>query len=543
MVSKKQLLLKSIKELIALNVSNKEIVLNLKEVGIDQENAKKLIAEAKQPEQAEPSKKAVAKEVPFLSHFKKKSAKTVKEKEEKAKEVEEEREKATEELAAEAVEPEKKEPVKEKEIFEGLSLEEIGKKDHTNESEEEPLKFLEEKAAAMTGEHRMFEPVTKPAKFFPEAPVSKPFEEKSFTGIKTQPLASEEKKQHLVEDIAISKLWEKGIMATVSQKLAEMNKIKNELDDVLDKKVAKANKTEMAKIKVLFDSQRVLLVSKVDAELEAKAKSFAGMIELKLNEMRGINKHIESQITSLKEAEERSKKEAQSLSRMLEEINKIKESIVASLNTELIKSRTESKQLVEEMNKKLIEMDSRINKTLQLENQIVEGLVKEANNSVAKMLEEKSIDFIAESKRRSKDLREIRDRFEKEQRESIEAVEHQAKFERFSLDKKLEKKLKAMEELHNQITIDFKPAEFKRQMQELNEFKAQFVEAIQQNAEKFNQGIKNLNHQSQVIERQFALRTEKIDKKISELDTFEKNFAKAIGSNIEKMGKKNRKKK
>ena len=79
-------------------------------------------------------------------------------------------------------------------------------------------------------------------------------------------------------------------------------------------------------------------------------------------------------------------------------------------------------------------------------------------------------------------------------------------------------------------------------MNELNEFKAQFVEAIRQNAEKFNQGIKRLNHQEQVIERQFSLRTEKIDKKIAELDAFEKNFAKAIGSTGEKMGKKNTKK-
>ena len=68
------------------------------------------------------------------------------------------------------------------------------------------------------------------------------------------------------------------------------------------------------------------------------------------------------------------------------------------------------------------------------------------------------------------------------------------------------------------------------------------VVQIKQCAEKFKQGIKNLNHQSQVIERQFALRAEIIDKKIAELDAFEKNFAKAIGTNVEKMSKKNNKK-
>ena len=531
MASKKQLLLKSIRELLSLNVSGKEIVLNLKEVGINEEQAKKLIEEAKQPEQTEAPKKAVAKEVPFLSSFKKKVNATKKEKEIKAKEVEEEREKATEELAAEAVDSEKKEPVKEKGFFEGLSLKEIGKKASVKDSEEESAEVLEEKAAAMTGEK---------VESLPE-PISKE-KETGFTGLKTTPLGVSNKKQLLVEDIAVSKLWEKGLMASMSQKLAKMDELKNEIDLVLDKKVAEANKREMDKIKVLFDSQRALLISRVDTELETKAKSFADIIELKLREMREINKQTSVQIVSLNEAEANSKKEAEGLSRRLEDIDKVKENIVASLNTELIKSKTESKQLIEEMNKKLVEMDGRINKTLQLENQVVEGLVTQARVNVEKMLAEKSVEFIAESKRRVKEMREIKQQFEIEQKANVAKVADETMQGKIVLNKKIEQKLVDMDELHKQITIDFKPNEFKRQMNELNAFKVQFVEAIQQNAEKFNQGIKNLNNQSQVIERQFSLRAEKIDKKIAELDVFEKNFAKAIGSNIEKMGKKNNKK-
>ncbi|MCK4883966.1 MAG: hypothetical protein KAS30_03790, partial [Candidatus Diapherotrites archaeon] len=408
MASKKQLLLKSIRELLALNVSGKEIVLDLKEVGINEDQAKKLIAEAKQPAQEEAPKKVIAKEVPFLKRFKKKANDSKNEKEKKAKKVEVEREKATEELAAETVgsekkepvkengifedlrfkETEKKEPVKEKELFEGLSLEEIGKKAGVKEPEEEFTKVLEEKAAAMTGEK--VEPLSKieslPVTEQSSAiePVAKPF-------LKTEPPSLDKEKKPLIEDIAVSKLWEKGIMATMTQKLAEMDELKKEIDLVLDKKVAEANKREMAKIKVLFDSQRALLVSRVDAELEAKAKSFADIIELKLREMREINKQTTSQITVLNEAEANSKKEAQGLLRRLEEIDKVKEDIVSSLNTELIKSKTESKQLVEEMNKKLVEMDGRINKTLQLENQVVEGLVKQARVAVEKLLEEKSV--------------------------------------------------------------------------------------------------------------------------------------------------------
>jgi hypothetical protein len=92
--------------------------------------------------------------------------------------------------------------------------------------------------------------------------------------------------------------------------------------------------------------------------------------------------------------------------------------------------------------------------------------------------------------------------------------------------------------LQKQISVEFKPEKFRQTMQELNEFKAQFVDAIKQNAESFNEGIKKLNQQSLVIERQFILRAEKIDKKIAELDAFEKSFAKEMGIAIENLPKK-----
>ena len=53
MLTKKQLLLKSIRELLSLNVSIEEILVNLKEVGVTEAQAKQLIEEAKNPAPAE----------------------------------------------------------------------------------------------------------------------------------------------------------------------------------------------------------------------------------------------------------------------------------------------------------------------------------------------------------------------------------------------------------------------------------------------------------------------------------------------------------
>ena len=46
-MDKKEVLLDSIKKLITLNVSEREILLNLKDIGVDDEQAKDLLSEAK----------------------------------------------------------------------------------------------------------------------------------------------------------------------------------------------------------------------------------------------------------------------------------------------------------------------------------------------------------------------------------------------------------------------------------------------------------------------------------------------------------------
>jgi hypothetical protein len=279
-------------------------------------------------------------------------------------------------------------------------------------------------------------------------------------------------------------------------------------------------------------------VSKVDSELEEKAKGFAEMIEMKLREMRGINKQIAAQIETLKETELGSKAGADAISKRLEEADRLKERILSSLNGELINIRSESRALVDGMNQKLADMDGRINKTLQLENQIVEGLAKEAERRVVALLEEKSAEFSNESKMRMKDIEELKDSFSEAQKAELAKTEEGFSSSLSSLEKRVDKKLESLEMLQKQIAVEFKPEKFRRTMQELNEFKAQFVDAIKQNAERFNEGIRGLNQQSQVIERQFILRAEKIDKKIAALDAFEKSFAKEMGIAIEKLPKK-----
>jgi hypothetical protein len=502
MVSKKQLLLKSIRELLALNVSDQEILMNLKEVGVDNSQGKKLLEEAKKPaEEKEDSSDDYLKK--FAEAEKKKP---VEEKEaeetEKEAEIEKEREAATEELASEVAEP-----------------------------EEKPASFAELSKAL--GNFRKRAERKKEARER-EGPVSTPK-----ISVSSEPKIE----RRIVEDVKVSKLWEKGILATVNNRLEEMKELKEEIDSVLDQKIEEATRREMEKIKVLFDSQRTLLVSKVDAEIETKAKGFVDMISLKLKEMREINRGISGQIEQLEQAQQKAKADEESLLQRLEEVDKVKQGLVASLNSEIIKSKTDSKAFVEEMNQKLSQMDDRINKTLELENQIVEGLVRDAEQRVEKMMELKSEEVSKAASAKLDELKQMKAGFESEQQKKLQEIEAQFKDSMAALDNQIKQRLAKLDELQDAVTVELDPKKIKAQTAELKEFKNQFVSAIKENVEKFNQGIEKLNEKTKVMEDQFLLRIEKIDKKIAELDAFEKAFAEEMGLAIEKMSETGKKKK
>ena len=532
MVSKKQLLLQSIRELLALSVSDREIIMNLREVGIDSAEAKQLIAEARNPAISGTKEDITSN---FLERTGGLGAGAVRRKRTFEESESGQKEAAAEEAVEEKLEDEKPDSLEE--MASELSEEEPAP--WAEEKEEEPAAEPEEKEEEPIEETEEEAKKEKPLKgFFGESePEEKPRRATGFFGESTPEEKPEAKSGRLVEDITVSSLWEKGILGTVNQRLAEMKKLKEEIDSVLDKKVADATKRDIDKIKVLFDSQRSLLVSKVDTEIESKAKSFADMIELKLREMRDISRQISGQTERLKEERDKSRLEVEKISAKLKEVDRVKEELLSSLNSEVIKIKAQSKQFLQEMNQKASEMDGRINKTLQLENQVVEGLVKGAEQKIQETVAGTLEDFEKNTKRILQEFKKTKDSFDSEQSGKITEMQSQFNIRMAALDSQIKERLAKLDELQKTITVEITPEKFKEQMKELNEFKAQFVEAIKQNAERFNEGIRKMNEENQRIEKQFNMRAEIIDKKIAELDSFEKNFSKEMGLTLEKMKK------
>jgi hypothetical protein len=442
MPAKKEILLDSIKRLLSMNVSEEEIVENLAVVGVSKPEALTLIREAKSPAPEQQHKQPL---FGFLKREKKKQP-------EKAVEgkampvagqpsaIAAEREKATEQLADQIIERVKEEKQETGEIIRGLGYEEEEKEVPAEKDwgakegvpagkgkwkEEAPAdEWKEEMSAEKEAEWEEAEQmpaavaVGAPAVKAKEAPQKKPVvkEEKRRAPIFSKPKAAGQEQD-------LSNLWEKGILVTVSSKLQEMRQLRKELDSVLDAKINAATKRELDKIKVLFDSQRALLVSKVDTELQQKANAFAQMIELKLRDMRSTAKEIESDIEKIRSEKQQRKEQESALTERLRDLEQTKQRITAEMGAELIKAKSELQRVLDEANKRLRTMDDRVNKTLQLQSEIAEGLAKDAAAKIEERLQGSAAGLGREAAGQLNELKASRAALEMQIREKLALVD------------------------------------------------------------------------------------------------------------------------
>ncbi len=508
MSSKKQILLESIRKLFALHVSKEEIVTNLADVGVSKPEALMLIKEAKRtagkkPAPVKPGEKKEKSrrfERFFRAREKKRSEAVAKPRIAKKSEA------MTEELAEEFVEPEKEEAAKTEEM--------LGEISYSGEEVERG-----EKGKREIGEREKKLPTAaKREEKLPTAAKSEGEKEPAAVerGKEKPKAVPEEKSEKKIETLDLSKLWEKGILTAVNNRLREMKELRQDIDAVLDKKVQAATKRELDKIRVLFDSQRTLLVSKVDSEIESKAKAFVGMIEAKLREMRETSREIENSIESLRNEKQRRKVQEEALAAKLQEVGKTQQQLVVQMNAALIKEKSNVQQLLDEAEKKLKDIDERVNKTLQLESEIVEGLARDVAAKIEKGLEGKKAGL------------------DKETIAQLQGFQTS----KAALEQQIRERLVSLDKLQEAVKKEFKPEQFNQQMQQLQQFKQQFIKAIQYNVKKFNAAIKKMNETAASSEQQIILRTKKIDEKIAELDAFERNFAKEMGIALERLTEK-----
>ncbi len=294
------------------------------------------------------------------------------------------------------------------------------------------------------------------------------------------------KKQEKTMPSEVDDFWKKGIIVAVNTKLAEMKKLKEDVDSLIGSRVDTAMKKEIEQLKVLLESQKELIVSTNKDALEQKQKEITFIIDSKIAEIKQNNQELNKTLEQINSAKNIQGEALKEIEGALSEAKKTKSQLIVEMNSELIKSKSGAQAFLDKAQEQLDALDERINKTLELEKNIAEGLMQEAEQKIESLTITKADDLIEEMEVKLNNLKTI------EKNIDPEAIEQKIKM--------------------------------------LDEFKKQFLTNMIESLEKINSAIERLNEKNAVVEKTLEEKTLAIDAKVEELTNFEKRFTSAIHS-------------
>ncbi len=177
-------------------------------------------------------------------------------------------------------------------------------------------------------------------------------------------------------------VWESSILVTVNQRLDEMRQIRAQLDAMIDQKVAASNEREMQKFRVLLDSQRALLLSRLDTQLEAKTKDLTDLINARIKELQSANSEISTAIAGFRQERDSQRQFVSDFKGQLADLSSAREKILSEVRTEISKMRAENDAMNQAQRKQMEVQAAQINKLLELQSKMAEGLVQDANRKI-----------------------------------------------------------------------------------------------------------------------------------------------------------------
>ncbi|HNV01419.1 MAG TPA: hypothetical protein PKK60_03255 [archaeon] len=286
-------------------------------------------------------------------------------------------------------------------------------------------------------------------------------------------------------------LWKKGIVVAVNSKLSEMRKLKDEIDSNISEKVDSVVKKEMIQLRILLDSQKDLLIASNKSSLEEKQKEISFIIDSKIVELKQVNKQLSANLLALETAKSEQKSSLEQIKQMLEEARRTKAQLLVEMNSELIKSKSQAQAFLDNADKHLRELDERVNRTLELQKNIADGMIQQAEQKIESLTLQKTDELVND----------------------------------------LEVRLNKLKIIESEVD----PELLIQKIKILDDFKKQFVETMKDNITQINVAIEEINKKNVDLDQSITQKMLVIDAKIEELTKFEKNFTEIMNNLTEKM--------
>lgn len=449
MVEEKDIYLGTVKRLLSVSLPEEEIIRSLAGMGLSETEARKLINEAKKAKPAKPQVKEVTTEEELEALI---AGEAEKRKKPRA-----------------AVKPAEKKKVEftPEELLYGTP----GKEAPEENEEEMPSEEFEAIAEEIM-----------PAE---EQPEEKPLPRKE-----ARPAARPAVKPKTEEEA----LWESGIIATVNQKLEDMDSKSKEFSEQIESKLNK----ELQRITVLFDSQKTLLLTKINTAFDQK-----------MNEIKRMTSDFDEALARMQEAKRLNEGIVEKVDEKITELDEMRSELMDKVNETLLKNRSETQAVLQKSLEELKNSRKMISESLALESKIVQGMLSDT--------EKKYNEFISEKKADLAGFTEMVNEVKKKK----------VKLEELSID--IDKRLKELDVLNRKL--EEKEIELEKTLNaKTAEQKQKALKLIQDEGQKFIQETKGVvERRSNELQSLIAKRLDEINANIAEMiNAEEKRFVDKI---------------
>src|SRR3989338_2797583 len=222
-----------------------------------------------------------------------------------------------------------------------------------------------------------------------EAPPSKSQKTKSVSSFEDETASGSQKTALTLPDQTVSSLWEKGILNTVTDSLLEIKKIRDDLDKTLESRIQKALDKESVKMAALQDNTQKLMISKMNSELEKKSGEIVETLDQRIAELKKNRDELRQEQESIKTERKVASELFKQLSKELAHSKELRDKSLVQLNADTVKYKSELVLTLEDARKKMLAIEDRATKTLELEHAIINSWVKDANNRIDRLTIEK----------------------------------------------------------------------------------------------------------------------------------------------------------
>ena len=284
-------------------------------------------------------------------------------------------------------------------------------------------------------------------------------------------------------DNSLEKLWEKGVIATVDAKLNQMDQLKQDIDNVLESKISEKAKSQEKKMEVLFESQRDLVLAKIEAQMASKVKEVDSILTQKIEEIKRINLATQEDLQRVKGQRLMITDLMADLQTKTAMLDQFRRTLNDDTARKLDQMQTQVTELLQTSEARLQEAEMRATNTLQIEEKIAAGLAQQVEQQANSILESRIKDLRGQLQNEMTELRRLETEMSPEQVQmritqmNKELDSQISKIQEQFSSKEMESRIQKVIEQKQRTMLQFLEAEVEKMKQEMEE-KAKSVREI-----------------------------------------------------------------